>query len=120
MDGILKNLADTISHAVDYAKEKVTDITRSTSVTILQLSEHIMNQPETKQIEKDLLGIVYSFYHLQKEDVSYYLEMKSSHILQLDVYSHDHTIVSYRSYRDHSSLPTPIKFPKNLLSELIS
>ncbi|MGE7767790.1 hypothetical protein [Peribacillus sp. NPDC096540] len=117
MDGILKNLADTISHAVDYAKEKVTDIKGSTSVTILQLSEHIMNQPETKQIEKDLLGMVYSFYHLQKKDVTYYLEMKSSHILQLDVYSHDQTIVSYRSYRDHFSLPAPIKFPKTFLSE---
>ena len=52
MDGILKNLADTISHAVDYAKEKITDITRTTSVTIVQLSEHIINQPETKLIEK--------------------------------------------------------------------
>ncbi|CAH0256621.1 hypothetical protein SRABI96_03314 [Peribacillus sp. Bi96] len=117
MDGILKNLANTFSHAVDYAKEKITAITGSTSVTIVELSEQIINQPETKLVRKNLLGIPFSFYHLQKEDVTYYLEMKSSQILQLDVQAHDHTIVSYRSYRDLSSLPTAIRFPKNLLSE---
>ncbi|MGE7761560.1 hypothetical protein [Peribacillus sp. NPDC097895] len=117
MDGILRNLANTLSHAVDYAKEKITAITGSTSVTIVELSEQIINQPETKLIRKNLLGISFSFYHLQKEDVTYYLEMKSSQILQLDVQAHNHTIVSYRSYRDLSSLPTAIRFPKNLLSE---
>jgi hypothetical protein len=43
--------------------------------------------------------------------------MKGSQVLQLDVQAHDHTIVSYRSYRDKSSLPTAIRFPKTLLSE---
>ncbi|RRN71228.1 hypothetical protein EI200_12320 [Peribacillus simplex] len=117
MDGILKNLAETFSHAVDYAKEKITAFTGTTPVTITELSEHIINQPETKLIRKNLLGIPFSFYHLQKEGVTYYLEMKSSQILQLDVLAHDHIIVSYRSYRDKSSLPTAIRFPKTLLAE---
>lgn len=117
MNGILKNIAGTFSHAVDYAKEKITAITGTTSVTIAELSEHIINQPETKRIRKNLLGIPFSFYHLQKEDVTYYLEMKSSQVLQLDVQAHNHPIVSYRSYRDKSSLPTAIRFPKTLLSE---
>ncbi|MCM3676758.1 MULTISPECIES: hypothetical protein [Peribacillus] len=117
MNGIFKNIAVTFSHAVDYAKEKITAITGTTSVTIAELGEHIINQPETTLISKDLLGIPFSFYHLQKEDVTYYLEMKSSQILQLDVQAHNHTIVSYRSYRDKSSLPTAIRFPKTLLSE---
>jgi hypothetical protein len=47
MNGILKNIAGTFSHAVDYAKEKITAITGKTSVTIAELSEHIINQPET-------------------------------------------------------------------------
>lgn len=115
MDGILRNLADTFSHAVDYAKEKISAITGSTSVTIAELSQHIINQPETILIKKNLLGISFSFYHLQKEDVTYYLEMRNSQILQLDVQAHDHTIVSYRSYRDKSDLPASVKFPKTLL-----
>lgn len=115
MDGILRNLADTFSHAVDYAKEKISAITGSTSVTIAELSQHIINQPETILIKKSLLGIHFSFYHLQKEDVAYYLEMRDSQILQLDVQAHDHTIVSYRSYRDKSDLPASVKFPKTLL-----
>ncbi|MBO1000405.1 hypothetical protein IOC57_22030 [Bacillus sp. SD075] len=117
MNGILKNIAVTFNQAVDYAKEKITVITGTTSVTIAELSAHIINQPETKLISKNLLGMPFSFYHLQKEDVTYYLEMKSSQVLQLDVQAHNHMIVSYRSYRDKSSLPTAIRFPKTLLSE---
>ncbi|MGE6378532.1 hypothetical protein [Peribacillus muralis] len=115
MDGILKNVADTFSHAVDYAKGKISAITGSTSVTIGELSQHIISQPETILIKKNLLGIPFSFYHLQKEGVTYYLEMKNSQILQLDVQAHDHNIVSYRSYRDKSALPPAVKFPKSLL-----
>ncbi|WP_285768150.1 hypothetical protein [Peribacillus sp. SI8-4] len=115
MDRILRSLADTFSHAVDYAKEKIYSITGSTSVTIGELSQHIITQPETKRIKKNLLGIPFTFYHLQKENVTYYLEMKNAQILQLDVHAHDHVIVSYRSYRDKSDLLAAVKFPKTLL-----
>jgi hypothetical protein len=121
MNGLVRNVTSKVkallSDAVDYVKEKITGLTGSTSVTVMQLAEYIQNQPETIRTEKELLGTPYSFYHLEKEDVTYYLETKCSRILQLDVNAKDQNIVSYRSYRDQSQIANPIKFSNRLLPE---
>ena len=107
----------SLSHAIEYLKEKITELTGSTSLTIMELASYIQNQPETNRNDKELLGTKYSFYYLKKEDATYQLEMKSTQILQLDVTVKNHDIVSYRSYRDHSKLSSPIKIPDTLIQE---
>lgn len=121
MDGKLKSLAgkahDSLNHAIVLMKEKIIELTGSSSITIMELSTYIQTQPETNRVDKELLGTTYSFYHLQKEDATYHLEMKNTHILQLDVYAQDHHFVSFRSFRDQSNLSKPIKIPDTLLPE---
>lgn len=116
MNKKLKNLAQkaqmSIAQAVEYVKDKMTTIFGTNSVTVRQLAEYIRNHPETKKENKELLGLNFSFYHLEKESIHYSVTMKGSYILQIDVQSADHIIVSYRSYRD--SLYDPIKFPEYL------
>lgn len=119
MNKKLKNLAHkaqtTIGQAVEYVKDKITTIFGTNSVTVKQLADYIRNHPETKMETKELLGLSFSFYRLEKESIHYYLEMKGSYVLQIDVQTVDHTIVSYRSYQD--SLYDPIKFPDSLSFE---
>ena len=119
MNKILKNLAHkaqtTFSQAAEYVKDKITTIMGTNSVTVQQLANHIRFHPETKMESKELLGLTFSFYQLEKEGIHYYLEMKGDYILQIDVHTADHRIVSYRSYRD---LPyEPIKYPESLSIE---
>lgn len=114
--GKLANKAQvTIGQAIEYVKDKMTSIFGTHSVTVQQLAEYIRNHPETKVETKELLGLTFSFYQLEKEKVHFYIVMKGSYILQIDVQSLDHAIVSYRSYRD--SLYAPIKFPDSLTFE---
>lgn len=119
MNKKLKTLAQkaqmTIGQAVEYVKDKITIIFGTHSVTVRQLAEYIRNHPETKVENKELLGLTFSFYQLEKESIHYYVAMKGSYILQIDVRSSEHTIVSYRSYRD--SLYDPIRFPDSLSFE---
>ncbi|MGE7603103.1 hypothetical protein ACQKL5_11415 [Peribacillus sp. NPDC097675] len=121
MDVKLSNLTGkaqvSLRHAIAYMKEKITELTGSTSITIMEIASYIQNQPETNRIDKELLGTNYSFYYLKKEDATYHLEMKSTQILQLDVHVKNHDIVSYRSYRDHSKLSSSIKIPETLIPE---
>lgn len=119
MNKLLKNLANkaqtTFGQAVEYVKDKITNIIESNSVTIQQLADYISNHSETKWEKKELLGLNFSFYHLEREGIHYYLEMKGSYILQIDIHTKEHTIVSYRSYRD--SFNALIKFPELPLLE---
>jgi hypothetical protein len=101
----------TVLQATDLVKERIFAITGTSSTTVQQLAGFIQHHPETTMTTKKLLGLSYSFYHLDYADVHYYLETKKSYILQLDVQTKDHPVVSYRSYRDHHTLNTPIKFP---------
>lgn len=121
MDDKVKKLAGraqaSLSHAVDYMKEKIIELTGGTSITMMELAHYIQNQPETNRIDKELLGKTYTFYSLKKEGATYHLEMKNAHILQLDVHIKNHDIISYRSYRDHSKLSSPIKIPNTLLPD---
>lgn len=102
----------TVIQATDLVKERIFAITGASSATVQQLAGFIQLHPETKMTTKKLLGLTYSFYHLEHDDVHYYLETKNTYILQLDVQTKDHPVVSYRSYRDHHTLNTPIKFPE--------
>ena len=116
MNKVLKNLAHkaqtTFGQAVEYVKDKITTIMGTHSVTVQQLANHIRFHPEAKKVNKELLGLTYSIYQLEKEGIHYYLEMKGEYILQIDVHTANHRIVSYRSYRDSSF--EPIKFPDSI------
>ena len=116
MNKKLKNLAHkaqtTVSQAVEYVKDKITTIMGTNSVTVQQLANYIRFHPETKIVKKELLGLTFSFYQLEKEGISYHLEMKGDYPLQIDVHSANHVIVSYRSYRDAPY--EPIKYPESL------
>lgn len=95
-----------------YVKERIYSLTGTPTATIEQLAAYIQYHPDTKKSTKNLLGFSYSFYSLDQGDVHYKLETKDSDILQLDVLTLDHHIVSYRSYRDHNKLKSPIRFFK--------
>ena len=119
MNKLLKNLANkaqsTIGQAVEYVKDKITTIVDTKSVTLQQLADYISHHSETQQEKKELLGLNFTFYLLEKGGIHYYLEMKGSYILQLDIYTDEHMIVSYRSYRD--SYRVPLKIPASLFLE---
>lgn len=99
---IVDNVKSTFRQAAVLVKSAVT----GTSTTIQELADYVLHHTETQQKNRTLLGISYSFYHLEKEGIQYYLEMRGTHILQLDVQTIDEKIVSYRSYRDQDQLHT--------------
>jgi hypothetical protein len=101
----------TLNQAFGHAKETIYSMTGTTSASVQQISEYIMNHPDTKLEKKQFLGVTLSFYELEQGPMKYYLEANNLKILHLDVHSHNHPIVAYRSYRDYLSLTTPVKFP---------
>ena len=105
----------TLDQAVEYVKDKMTTMMGTTSVTVGELADSIRHHPETNVEKKELLGLSFFFYTLEKEGVHYYVEMKGSNILQVDVHTVDDVIVSYRSYRDDANVP--FKIPESLLVE---
>jgi hypothetical protein len=117
MSNLLKNLAQktqtTIGQAVEYVKDKVTTIAGTHSVTVQQLVDYIIHQSDTKLEKKELLGLSFSFYQLERDGIHYYVEMKGSYILQVDIHTVDHMISSYRSYRDAPNVL--IRVPESLL-----
>ncbi|WP_223700818.1 hypothetical protein [Sutcliffiella deserti] len=112
---IWKTAKETYNHRAAQLKAKAFEITGTPTATVSQLAEYILKHPDTKQSSKTLLESTYMFYNLNKEDAQFYLETVDLSILQLDVHSKNHHLVSYRSYRDHYNLETPIKFPEELL-----
>lgn len=101
----------TLNQAFGHAKETLYSITGTSSASIQQIADFIRNHPDAKVIKKEYLGVTLSFYELVQGEIKYYLETNNAKILQLDVHSHNHTVVAYRSYRDNSSVNTPVKFP---------
>lgn len=92
-------------------KEKFFNIADIPSTTVKELADFIQFHPDTKFTKKDMLGNTYSFYNLETQEYKYYLETNEIKILQLDVFSQDKNMVSYRSYRDTYQMNTPIRIP---------
>ncbi|RSD25376.1 hypothetical protein [Mesobacillus subterraneus] len=101
----------TLNYAFGHAKEKIYSVTGTSSASVQQIADYIKAHPDTKVTNKHYLGVTLSFYELEQGEMKYYMETNQVKILQLDVHSHYHSVVSYRSYRDHFSLDTPVKFP---------
>lgn len=116
MNGFLHNVVEkakiTFDQAVDFVKEGIQAIT-STTATIPQIAEFIRQHPDAIIRKEELLGLSYTFYKLERNGIQYYMETKGSFILQLDVSTKGHTIVSYRSYRDKETIDHPIRFAEN-------
>ncbi|MGM0923535.1 MAG: hypothetical protein ACQEWW_20395 [Bacillota bacterium] len=98
--------------AAAYVKQRIDSLTGTQTATVEQLAAYIQYHPDTKKETKTLLGLTFSFYTLDQVDVHYKLETKGSDILQLDVRTLEHHVVSYRSYRDQNKLNVPIRFFK--------
>ncbi|MGG4489123.1 hypothetical protein [Metabacillus idriensis] len=98
--------------AAAFVKQRIDSLTGTQTATIEQLAAYIQFHPETVKRTRHLLGLTFSFYSLDQGDVHYKLETRGTDILQLDVRTPDHKVVAYRSYRDQSSLETPIRFFK--------
>ncbi|MDZ5471541.1 hypothetical protein SM124_07250 [Bacillus sp. 31A1R] len=117
MNGYLSSFMEkakmTFQEATAFIKEKLNDLTGTPSATVPQIAEFVINHADTDKTSKSLLGLTYHFYHLKRGDMYYYLEMKDSVILQLDLSINGHSIVSYRSYRDKFNLDQPIVFSEN-------
>jgi len=101
----------TLNQAYEQAKETVYSMTGSSTASVQQIAEYIMNHPDARVVEKHYLGAALSFYELVQGETKYYLETNKAKILQLDVHANNQKVVSYRSYRDHLSLNTPVRFP---------
>ena len=110
LNKFLHKAKTTLHSTTALVKERIYAVTGTSSATVLQLADFIQNHPDTKIKKKELLGQLFYFYVLEKNDVRYSLECKNTYILQLDVHAENDQIVSYRSYRDHYQLNTPIKF----------
>ncbi|WP_102275481.1 hypothetical protein [Cytobacillus massiliigabonensis] len=115
----MKNLVDSMLHKAKVTynqanakmKERFYSLTGANAASVKEIADFIKNHPESKVIKKDYLGLQFTFYEIVLDGFHYYLEMKHSSILQVDVQARDEQIVAYRSYRDKYSLLTPIKFP---------
>jgi hypothetical protein len=102
----------TFNQAFAHAKETIYTMTGTSSASVQQIADYIISHPDTKVERKQYIGVPLSFYELKNGEMNYYLEMNNHKVLQLDVHSHSHSVVSYRSYRDQLSLNTPVKFPE--------
>lgn len=100
-----------LNQAFGHAKETLYSITSASSATVQQIADYVRNHPDTRITTKQYLGVTISFYELSKGEMRYYLETNKGKILQLDVHSHNHSVIAYRSYRDQLSVNTPVKFP---------
>ncbi|MCP3739333.1 hypothetical protein [Rossellomorea sp. BNER] len=118
MDGYLNNFVEsaksTYYQANTYVREKLFAITGTPSATVNQLAEFIQAHPNTDKSTKEYLGLTFTHYHLESENIQYYLETRGHHILELDVHTDDHKVVSYRGYQDQRTIDTPLKFPQKL------
>jgi len=112
LDKIKHKAKSTLAQTKSQVKEKIFSMTGTSSATVSQIASYIQGHPDTKILKKSLLGQEYRFYHLDHDDIHYYLEMKGNYVLQLDVQMQNDSLVSYRSYRDRYSLNNPIKFPE--------
>ena len=121
MDGLIKKIVsksqEKLNLAGDYLKDKLTEFAESSPVTVIQLAEYIQDQPETVKVSKEWLGSHYSFYRLEKDDVTYSMEMVGLTILQLDVRDQEQELVSYRSYRNRANPNHSIRIPDKLLTQ---
>lgn len=121
MDGLIKKIVsksqEKLNHAGEYLKDKLTEFNESSPVTVVQLADYIQAQPDTVRTSKEWLGLPYRFYRLEKKEVTYYLEMVGSTILQLDVRDEEEAIVSYRSYRHRANPARSIRVPDKLITE---
>lgn len=105
---MIKKAKKTFSQAADYVKEKVSELSAPPSTSISKLADYISSHPDTKMTVKTWLNRDFTFYKLEENGVSYYLEKKGSHILQLDAAAGNEEIVTYRSYKDYQELNAPI------------
>ncbi|WNS77491.1 hypothetical protein RRV45_11050 [Bacillus sp. DTU_2020_1000418_1_SI_GHA_SEK_038] len=112
LNKFLHKAKTSLHSATALVKERIYAVTGTSSATVVQLADFIRKHPETKIKKKELLGKIFYFYKLEKDEVRYSLECRNSYILQLDVHAGNEPVVAYRSYRDHYQLNTPIKFPK--------
>ncbi|WP_079509140.1 hypothetical protein [Mesobacillus jeotgali] len=111
VNNFLEKAKSTLNQAYSHAKETIYSITSTPSASVQQISDYVISHPDSKIVKKHYLGLTLSFYELEQGQMHYYLETNGHKILQLDVHSKDHSVVSYRSYRDQLSLNTPVKFP---------
>lgn len=115
----MKNLVDSMIHKAKVTynqanakmKERFYSITGTSAASVKEIADFIKNHPDSKVTKKDFLGLQFTFYEMKLDGIHYYLEMKHSSILQVDVRARNVQLVAYRSYRDKYSLLTPIKFP---------
>ncbi|WP_110927277.1 hypothetical protein [Bacillus massiliglaciei] len=107
---LFQKAQSAISQTAEYVKEKLAEAA-GTSETIPEIVRMIETDPETTVQKQQLLGLEFTFYHLEKSGINYYLETKGSYILQLDIHSAGHEILAYRSYRDQKKLGSSVRIP---------
>ncbi|CAM4013883.1 hypothetical protein [Mesobacillus thioparans] len=107
----LEKAKNTLNQAYSNAKETFYSITSTPSASVQEIANYVMNHPDTNVIRKHYLGLTLSFHELTQGPIKYYLETNGHKLLQLDVRSDQHSVITYRSYRDHLSLNTPVRFP---------
>jgi hypothetical protein len=112
INNFIQKAKTTFNQAYGHAKETLYSVTGTSSATVEQIAEYVRNHADTKVMKKSFIGVPLTFYELEQENMKYYLETNHDKILQLDVHSGQHTVISYRSYRDQLSLKTPVKFPE--------
>ena len=112
LNKVIRKAKTTLTQTADKVKERIFSLTGTPSANVQQLADYVLQHPDTKVMKKELLGFTFSFYTLDTDNMNFYLETKNSYILQMDVTMSDERIISYRSYRDHHLLHTPIKTPE--------
>lgn len=111
MNNLISKAKVALNHAFGHAKETIYSMTGTSSATVQQIAEFVMSHPDTRVVKKQYIGVPLTFYELDHGLMKYYLETNNGKILHMDVHSNNHTVISYRSYRDYSTLNNPVKFP---------
>ena len=122
---LFKQLAEKTRTALEQTttavREKIEFILQKPSLSITELASFISKHPNATIKSKNYLGIHYTFYNLNIEGLTFYLETKgqtSDYILQLVIQDDNQTIYDYFSYRDKISTQKHVKL-SNAVNEAV-
>lgn len=106
MKTIMTTFTETITGTIQHIQQVISNYLQSEKITALDLATFIKDDTSTLKSARQLLGITYHKYELNKDELLFVLETKGEEnekILSLTVYNKGQAIIKYRSYDRNAS-----------------
>ncbi|MCH1627082.1 hypothetical protein [Fredinandcohnia quinoae] len=103
-----------LENASQVVLAKVNEFFQKPSISLEELASFISSHPDTGCETKEFLGFQYSFYQLNIEDLTFYLETKGQqgeYILDLTVSDQLKTLFEYHSFDKKHAQDTKLHIP---------